>query len=348
MCDFKNEKEWAATYKELLPGLYKKYAAAKYLPFDQQFELKPLFYNDCFDDLRDKWAKAAAEVLPLMKPGQLGGNALVQMTKWAAAANKKQFLLTHALDVVFYRFFPNVAAQVRARIHRQMLDGIKGADRWSVIAHSLGTSVIHDTLVWMFDPGAPKGRLPSGGFRMEALAMIANVSRVLESSGYIDKDGNSLDSTWDVYRSVVRPSADPDAGVCSSFLNAWHAWDPIPIPKQFKAAPDWPDRKTRDKKGSFVDIPIDGIEDIRSVSDVHDLGHYLRNPDVHIPLFNALIPIVGGIISEEEERDARREYRADNPLSRAKKKIEELKSFRLSDEEGDWQKILGMIHEFLK
>src|SRR5262245_6822896 len=117
MGDLQSAKAWQASYEKLLPELYGRYASSAFLPFDDQFELKPLFYNDLFEKLRKQWAKAASDVLPLMKPGKYGGSALVQLTEWAAGADKDNVWKTHALDVALYRFFPNVAAAVRASIH---------------------------------------------------------------------------------------------------------------------------------------------------------------------------------------------------------------------------------------
>lgn len=342
--DFKDSDAWHESYRDALPELYGRYEAAQDLPFDDLFELKPLFYNDKFDGLRQRWAQAAGQVLPLMKPGSRGASALQQLTDWAGSANQDDFARTHALDLVLYRFFPNVAAAVRASVHKQMMAGIKGAKHWSVIAHSLGTAVMHDTLVWMFDPQAPAGRLPPGGFRMEALAMVANVSRLLESSGHVDERERRLGSRWDAYRSVVQPNANVTRGVCSRFLNVWHTWDPVPLPKQFKPAADWPDAATRATPGAFQDLEIDEIEDIDDPAEVHDLLHYLRNPRVHIPLFRSLVRI---FISPQEEQAAIEAHVRQTPLSRAKRKLEALKAFRLSDEEGDWRKILPAIHRFL-
>lgn len=344
--DFKSRKAWHDSYKDLLPELYEDYEFAQLLPFDELFELKPIFYNDAFNKLRAKWEKAAADVAKLMTPGKFGLGAFQQLTEWAGSANKDDFARTHVLDAILYRFFPDVAAWVRSSVHEQLLEGIKGAKSWSVIAHSLGTSVTHDTLVWMFDGRAPGGKLPPEGFRMEMLAMIANVSRVLESSGYVDEDGEDLNHIWDAYRSVVQPNVKITKGVCSSFLNVWHTWDPVPLPKQFKPAADWPDAATRAKTGAFLGIQIDEIEDFKKLVEIHDLGHYLRNPRVHIPIFRSLLPIEG-LIPAAEEKEKVDEHVAKTPLSKAKQKIEALKQFRLSDEEEDWKKILTMIHGLL-
>jgi hypothetical protein len=134
-------------------------------------------------------------------------------------------------------------------------------------------------------------------------------------------------------------------GVCASFLNVWHTWDPVPLPKQFKPAADWPDAATR-AAGAFQDIEVDEIEDLARLGEIHDIGHYLRNPGVHIPLFRSLLPIAG-LIPPGEEKAAVDKHRESTPLAKAKKHIDELKDLRLSDEEGDWKRILPMIHKLL-
>jgi hypothetical protein len=328
-----HDADWCDSVAATLEKLYGQYAFAKLLPFADQFEVKPLFYNDKFDALRKKWESAANEVLALMKPGPHGGGAIAEMTAWAAGANRKSFLRTHVLDVLLYRFCPTVTDQVRAAVHHQLMRGIRGAKQWSAIAHSLGTSVLHDTLVWMFDPASPAA-LPPQGFRMEVLAMVANVSRVLESS----ENG----TRWDAYRSVVQPNVKVTKGVCNSFLNVCHNWDPIPVPKKFKPTADWPDAPTREVPSAFQDIAIDEIEKPKMV---HDFEHYLRNPGVHIPLFRTLLALPD-VISREEEKAAVDAHRVHHPRAKVQKEIDRLKDLRLADEEADWKQILAMIHKY--
>lgn len=335
MGDFK--EDWGGGVAKLLKQLYERYEIATLLPFDEQFVVRPLFYNDRFDKLRSDWETAAKAVLGKMS---FAGNlsALKKVTEWTESANKKDFLRTHILDVVLYRFVPTVADAVRARIRKQILEGIKDADTWSVIGHSLGTSVLHDALVWMFDPASPEAIEPEK-FRFQTLAMVANVSRVLEQTEY--------GPIWDVYRSVVHPDVDRTRGVCNRFLNVWHTWDPIPVPKKFKALPDWPDRQTRQLPEAFQDIRIEELEAADKVTAVHDIEHYLRNPKFHIALFRSLMPM-GGVISAAEEKQARDEHTAANPISRVRKQLERLKDFRMSDEEENWGVILAKLHEFLR
>jgi hypothetical protein len=328
-----HDANWCDGVAETLKKLYGQYRFSEELPFDDKFVVKPLFYNDKFDALRQKWENAANEVVGKMTAPGAADSALRALTEWAGSANRKTFLRTHVLDVVLYRFFATVAGQVRAAVHRQLLEGIRGADRWSAIAHSMGTSVLHDTLVWMFDPDSPS-RLPPQGFRMQSLAMIANVSRLLESS--------DQGARWDAYRSVVQPNVNVKKGVCNRYLNIWNEWDPIPVPKKFKPMPDWPDAATRAAPNAFRDIRIESIEKPRAV---HDLEHYLRNPGVHIPLFRSLIPIPG-VVEEDEEAAAVNAHREHNPRARVQKEVDRLKELRLSDEADDWKSILNMIHKY--
>lgn len=335
MGDFK--ENWGDGVSKLIKQLYERYEIATLLPFDEQFLVRPLFYNDRFDKLRSDWETASKAVLGKMS---FAGNlsALKKVTEWTESANKDDFLRTHILDVVLYRFVPTVADAVRARIRKQILEGIKDAERWSVIGHSLGSSVLHDALVWMFDPASPEA-VEAEKFRFQTVAMVANVSRVLEQTEY--------GPIWDAYRSVVHPNVERTRGVCNRFLNVWHTWDPIPVPKKFKPLPDWPDKVTRQQPESFRDIRIEELEAADKVTAVHDIEHYLRNPKCHIALFRSLMPM-GGVISAAEEKQARDEHTAANPISKVKKQLERLKDFRMSDEEDDWGVILSKLHEFLR
>ncbi|HEV3011396.1 MAG TPA: hypothetical protein VGX52_20440 [Burkholderiales bacterium] len=338
-----DEKSWCNGFRKSIAEIYGRYEVAQFMPFAGQIDVKPLYYNDWFDDRRKQWKKAADEVIKVLQPlGRNGPQAIAKAMEWAASADKDEFLLTHVLDVLLYRFVPTIGDAVRSSVRKQLLEGMKGYERWSVIGHSLGSSVLHDALVWMFDPSSPASVKPEQ-HRFQAVAMVANVSRVLESSHLSSEHGGTR---WDAYRSVVQPNVKVTKGVCDRFLNVWHTWDPVPLPKQFKPQPDWPDRATRDAGGKFLDIEIGELEASGDLADVHDLEHYLRNPCFHIPLFRSLIPLEG-LISPEEEHAAVKKHRAEHPRSKVLAKIDALKPFRLSDEEENWGAILTQFHEFL-
>jgi hypothetical protein len=149
----------------------------------------------------------------------------------------------------------------------------------TIVAHSLGTSVVHDSLQIL-------GTEPIAGFtnalgppneRFRAIFMLANVSRVLESG-------------VGAFESIVRGGGQNDLkSTCTRFLSFRHELDPFCVLKPF--------------------LPNDfdpTFNRIRSLShyrdfDIHGLEHYLDHPRVHVPLINS---ICGVDRITPDERDA--------------------------------------------
>jgi hypothetical protein len=214
-----------------------------------------------------------------------------------------------------YRFLPQVREQVRASVRKQILDVLKAKAmnepiRWSVIGHSLGTSVVHDTIHAMYtDKKAP---LVASDTRPKVIAMIANVSRVLETDS-------------DVYTSFTHPSLDKAAGACDYLINARHEWDLFTVPKMFRPTDDWPDLDTR-HAGRYVPVTINAIAN----KNIHDVAHYLANPKVHVALFRALT--FQSAVSDDEAAVASRRYEEATPLSKFDSLIKKLKSIDLGEE----------------
>jgi hypothetical protein len=137
------------------------------------------------------------------------------------------------------------------------------------MAYSLGTSVAHDALSWLANGTHPEfGDLRPPGVRFRQLFMISNVSRVLEKAMQGDPD---------VYESPISPrSVRGDDAYFDEYFNFRHMLDPFTVPKRFE--PQW--------TGS----DFHPVERLLHVGDfnTHAWEHYLDNPEVHIPIFNAL------------------------------------------------------------
>ena len=331
---------WSKPLQDLIRTLYAKYHVAKMMPFDQSFAFQEINYNDKFDARRTAWKNASDSVVKAFADGGMKPGAITKLTSWSAEPAKDDFLNTHALDVPMYRFLALEAEQVRTAVQKQILTALAAQPAnetgyWSVIAHSLGTSVTHDVLYQMFSPNRPAawGPLPAGLFRPHVLMMLANVSRLLENTEFFGPDG-------DVYRSVVHPGASPSNGACDYFINVRHAWDPIPKPKCFRPTDDWPDVTTR-AQGRFVDVEINAIEQ----ANVHDFAHYLKNPKTHVPLFRLLT--VPALLPDDEFAAASQAYEASTPLEKFKKEAKRLEKLSLGESEQDWRNILGMLRDFL-
>lgn len=188
-----------------------------------------------------------------------------------AGETEKNFFWSHVVDVLLYHFFPLVTKPVRVTVMRGIARVLQRTDATvSIMGHSLGTSVVHDSLQMlgsgMFQEFA--GCRPPG-IRFANIFMVANVSRVLEKS---------LDGDADVFNSCVCPvSVRGDDAFCDDFYNFRHMLDPFPLPKRFE--PQW------------IGADFHAIERLLHVGDfnVHGWEHYLDNPEVHIPVINALM-----------------------------------------------------------
>jgi hypothetical protein len=324
---------WSSGIQNQLKESYASYPSLAARPFDNAFQIVEINYNEWFDDLRTQWKTEADKVVGLIPGGQIGSAALSSLVKVAQEPSKDSFLATHVLDVLLYRFVSTVHDAVKAAVQKQILDVvltdngvIKGP--WSIIAHSLGTSVTHDVLNAMYsqelDYKGHKWKL-AAATRPQLVAMIANVSRVLESD-------------HDVYKSVVRPSLDPFGGACEQFLSAKHEFDPFMIPKAFRPTDDWPTVQAR-TEGRVGLVRINAIEK----KNVHAFDHYLKNPQLHVRLFRCLTWPEAVSDSVLAQRSA--EYELSTPLAKFEGLLKQLKKIKLGDL-SSWKEIIQGFRDF--
>jgi len=274
------------------------------LPFAELFQTEEIFYNDLFDDWRKRVAREAAAALKLLGDGGLGSDAVKRLLDAGAAAGGGGFLRTHALDVLQYRFLRLIADAVRDAVQHQIMSRLAQTDfgtpvRWSIVAHSLGTSVVHDTLQQMFRPGA--GAEESTLFQPYAAIMLANVSQLLRDPGF-------LGAGVDAYGTVVRPDREPARGACRYYLSARNGFDPVALAGDFDPPAGWLS-DSASKQRRFRPLDFKAIPKNRQV---HGFAEYLAHPAVHVPLFRILAGDQDRITDEREE-DAHRAYGLANP-----------------------------------
>ena len=327
MGDFK--PGWSESAKQTLRDQYATYKPLKFIPFGQRFDFVELNYNDEFEELREMWRRMAKDLGAALVAGTTGEvgkktgdkEVVARLNEVATVTRKDSFLNTHVVDALLYFAARQTAATVRESIRKQIFTALKKQVaagqtlRWSVIAHSLGTAVIHDALHEAYsDKPTAKGEKLAGITRPSCLAMIANVSRLLE---------------WDidVFLSRTRPGNpdDPDAA-CSAYVNAHNIFDPFTQPKPFQPADQWPSLGIR-ALGLYHDVQISTIE---APEKVHDLDHYLRNPRVHGPIFNRLVG--QEVLDKDTIDDAHARYVAVTPLGQFADFVSTLKRFQLGDE----------------
>jgi hypothetical protein len=270
--------DWAERAIQQLVGAADAYGYAWFAEhgaLDRHVAIEPLAYDDVFAHYLAEWGASA---------GALGARArefgvdLGGILGWLEAADETEhnFFWTHVVDVVLYRFFAIVTAEVRLRVRAAIATSLEAARRdgqlgeASVLAHSLGTSVAHDALALLgaqpiLTPQGPNEAWLAGNHTFANVFMCANVSRVLETEPK-------------VYASVVHP---PGGGTGPAYVDAYydfrHALDPFPMVRPF-APVGWGPRY----------VPTERCEQVLDFN-VHSLEHYLADPRVHVPILRATV-----------------------------------------------------------
>jgi hypothetical protein len=273
-----SDREWFPAIRTRLDEVAARYPAfqGQGKAFSSQVELVPLQYDREFTEWLDRWNGSADEIERSAVEHSI---SMPNLVGWLRGVNEteKNFFWSHVVDVLLYRFFSLVTTPVRVSVAQQIVSKINEVkDRnepvqVSFLCHSLGTAVLHDTLALLAsNPSLEARRAFSGnGFPFRAVFMVANVGRVLEH----DIPG------FQAYRSVVHPlSIRPEDAWFTRFYLFRHKLDPFTLVRRFRPE-GWGDRYlAADDLDHFGDF------------NVHDFGHYLDHPRVHVPLLNDTLP----------------------------------------------------------
>jgi len=324
---------WHTDVAATLKRLYSKYRLSRQ-PFEQRFALKPISYDGVFRRLVESWQQNANALGAVADA--VGANEVSNLVGWLrnAGAVSGNAIWTHAADVLMYRLFFTVRQEIKTHVASQIASEIKklnASERWSVIAHSLGTAVTHDSLDMLWtgtqEDGSPTGFEPRHE-QARVVAMVANVSRVLQT---VPK----------VYDGTVKPGrAGQNGRGCLNYMTCRHVLDPFCIPKMFRPI-NWPDAAAVER-GIYQYIEVDHIHDIN----VHDFSHYLKHPRIHIPLFRKLAGFDSAVTKAEED-EALSSFKKFGQLSQSvsidiKEKLEEM-SPGISE---DWTAYKSIWDEF--
>ena len=182
---------------------------------------------------------------------------------------EKSAVRDNIFDILVYRAMREHRLMTRKHVALQMMKAVRelGTDEveYSVVAHSMGTAVMHDTLQEMAtESGSP---LRHGfAFSFKNLAMVANTSALLRND-------------FDPRESLVRPFiAVNDPGYVTSYLNFSHKFDPVAQIYSYEGYMKGQPAKR------YTYATISHIQE----KNIHALLHYLNDPGVYIRLFNAI------------------------------------------------------------
>lgn len=280
---------WAEKAKALIKKHYDKkaYGFLEDWPFESTFKFEELNYNSIFDRYLDEAKAQAGKLGEWDKLAAHGGDAMLGILSRIVGLakqppNRDNFLVTHLADVALF-MATDLGELVKNRVAGQIAQRLgaggfnPGTDRWSLIAHSLGTRVATEVLQVGFS-AAPS--LRSFG-KARTLMMVSNTSRLLQEL--------SPFNAGDVYKNAVYPGKGA-AGACHHYINITHRLDPFAFIEEFDPPADFGNGR------AFLDDayhPVKlAVTDITS-KDIHSLEHYLEHPQVHTTLYRYLLPGTG-------------------------------------------------------
>jgi hypothetical protein len=301
------ELGWSDGVRKRITDAFKAYPKMHDNGWVDKFEFKEINYNDVFEQWRKQWRADAQAAADALTATGLESDTAAKLIQAAGASGGTGFLATHVLDVVAFRFLMPIAQTVCRSVQLQILGHLNSlpsgdAVHYSVVAHSLGTSVVYETFHAVLTNGVDgNGTRLGTSFLPDNIFMVANMAKLLWNRG-----GNP-------YPQTLSPDLADGDGLCFSFSSFRHALDPIPAVDRFNPPDDW-FTPTAPMAEVYLDslIPAADVQDIN----VHSFEHYLSHPLVHVPLLRTLTGMPGNVTKKELD-DALSAWRA-NRLSNQK------------------------------
>jgi len=225
----------------------------------KKIQVEEYNYSEFIDHIREMLSQASEDVrsFSLLSANGIESSVVNKLLEFENNLTKDEMLYTHWLDVILYGA-THFGEPIRVGLARKLNQLFKDTHPRDVhiICHSLGTAVVHDTLVKIYRSDADiKDEVPDfkpGEFNLKTLWTFANVSRLV----YILNDiANPKDS-------IVHSGT---GGCADRFYNIRHEFDPF----------TW--FKTYDRQmthGKTIETKI-----IR-ILNTHDFKEYVTDPHV--------------------------------------------------------------------
>lgn len=305
---WKPDFSWHDKQKEILSELFATYPEINSgKSFDDTFDLNYIHYDEVFTTVLNKWSERADEILNTVTGDALEfGKKIVGWMKNGKLL--EDFFYTHFGDVLLYRYFDHFQQAVLATVQRQMMEkivtdaGIQPA--WSIIGHSLGTKVVHDSVESLYSDST----INIGDEIKPAtvIALIANVCDVLERQGE------------DVYNTSIFPSLDTaNNSACRHLVSTSHKWDFFTQVDPYKPSGGrW--TEARDS-GRFINFRGFDTIDLNAKDwwNVHSFYNYMRHPGIFVPVFMKMLGLPSYIFPKTKLDEEVRKFELENSIDEA-------------------------------
>lgn len=242
-----------------------KFHAAQLQAEIQDTEFVELRYDDLLQEFVKRMLQREGDFITRLESAGLKPLAKI----FTANAADKSLLRDNVFDVLIYRAMKEHRYMIRKHLALQMYrkineHGVSGV-QYSLMAHSLGTAVLHDTLQEMStESGSPYAL--GFPFKIQNLFQVANTSAILRND-YDPRDSN--------VRSFIGTG---DPGYVRFYLDFAHKWDPV---AQFFSYKNYMQDQPR-KRLTFTTV------DHFKAKNIHAYRHYLADPRVYMRVLRAL------------------------------------------------------------
>lgn len=264
------DKSWATPAIEVLSQAWKQDCT---LPTQLQdhIEVVPIFYDTVFESYLQEFSDISKAVFSdALKINQSEKQHIAdKLTE--AEQHERHFVLSYLLDVLLYKM-SIVKEEVNSLVAKQLYERIaKGstADEFGIVAHSLGTRVINDTLQNIITGRADQANFYAQGYRLKFLMQISDVTDLfglpLHHDPFPPKNVYSRDA-YDYLRTVTN-RFDPIARIIPTRLT------------------HWPEGRAHEQllgRPIYKDLLLDHVHE----TNVHGLTHYMLHPQITRELFD--------------------------------------------------------------
>ncbi len=276
----------------------------------KQVVLHSIHYDDEILKLFSNWADQAANLKKSLASSPILADQMDWYTdaidKVSAAKKASDLKFTHLMDLLLFVGSPSIQDRLVSHVGRQIVEIINtnAGDDFSLIAHSMGTSMAHKVIQALLSEGfvAPNGTRHTlmGDLNFYSVTMVANASYALSRERASHYDG------------IVRPSMTTGKGCCSKWINVNHRLDPVSrfMPFDYRKNPEWLDPRI-ESRGYHRDLVLHRI----SSPDIHSIQHYFRDPSFHIPFFELTF---SKRFTAEQRDDAIRDFEKKTPVGQFK------------------------------
>jgi len=261
---------WADETKDMLARAWDNSVDLDSTLYDH-IKIVPISYDEVFEDYLDDFANLGKAVfsdtleLSSNEKGELS-NTLIEHQ-----VTDKHFLWSYLVDVVLYKM-DIVKAEVNALVAKQLYEHISRrstADEFGIVAHSLGTRVINDTLQTIQSGSASQSNFYQQGYRIKFLMQISDVTDLfslpLNSDKHAPKDVYPH-GAFDYLRTVTN-RFDPIARMIPTRLDHW---------------PDGRVSELHMGRSVYQDILLEHVHE----TNVHGLTHYMLHPEITDEVFD--------------------------------------------------------------